>query len=118
MHECTFAYPVAADFEMAAPNVIAFILGTDPTVDAACAAHCGYVCQGYLMGMLLPCDGHPPMLAASGGVMCRSPQDVASGLQSVLDSNTKGVAAAGFDWFSLLTILIPLLLEWLKPKPA
>ena len=116
MAECTFAYPAASDFNTAAPNVIAFIRGTDPTVDAACAVHCGWVCVGYFQDMLLPCGGHAPMRAASGGVMCRAPEDVAAGLQCVLDCHTKSMAVAGFDWASLLQVLVPLILSWLQKK--
>lgn len=50
MADCTFEYPAAADFDTAAPNVIGFILGTGG-IDAACAAHCGWVCAGYLQGL-------------------------------------------------------------------
>lgn len=113
MTDCNFAYPTAEDFEDAVSNVIA-TLGGDES-DLACTAHCAWVVQGYIQGVLLP-HTHEGVKGAAPVTTCKTKADAKAALESLRDAKKTGMQAAGFDWYSLLTILLPVILEWLKPK--
>jgi len=108
-------YPTFGQFVEASKNIIAKIRG-DTAITNACAARCGWVVWGFGQSVILP-DDHPddqpqPMMA------CDSPESLASCLECCCSESTPAMTAtAGFDWTSLIAVLLPLILEWLKPKP-
>lgn len=126
MADCNFAYPKPDDFQAAAKNVIAKITGSS-AVDNACAVHCGWVVLGYGANLLLPCEeagsdlSIQPAAAPAGGLkQCSTPQDVADCLELATSVQPSGGqpagVGAGFDWQSLITALLPIILQWLSQK--
>jgi hypothetical protein len=115
-------YPTPDEFAAAAKFVIAKIRG-DTSVSNAHAAHCGWIVAGFIQGTILPCD-HPddqphPMQAKECPEKCGDPEALAKCLEKCCPNGQPIAmqAAAGFDWSSLINVLLPLILSWLQPKP-
>lgn len=103
--DCQCPYPDANEFADAAHNVAAYLRG-DSRVDKACAIHCGWVCQGFILSKL---SGPCPM-----GSTSPDPDQTATDLENASRITTSGAAGLqAIDWAKLAAAVVAFLQVWL-----